>query len=110
MLANAAARVIHELPVQDIGSLADRCRDHLGCERRILIVHMAVSLEARDVSLFRVDQIHRLAFIACYADTTVAGCRMHLSSEIGSTSSRACVTRFWSFAHVSVSLHNKYHP
>src|SRR3546814_7365513 len=32
-------------PVQDIGSLADRCRDHLGCERRILIGHMAVSLE-----------------------------------------------------------------
>src|SRR3546814_1199067 len=32
MLANAAARVIHEQPVQDIGSLADRCRDHLGCE------------------------------------------------------------------------------
>src|SRR3546814_3094255 len=35
MLANAAARVIHEQPVQDIGSLADRCRGHLGCERRI---------------------------------------------------------------------------
>src|SRR3546814_6787103 len=51
MLANAAARVIHEQPVQDIGSLADRCRDHLGCERRILIGHMAVSLEARDVAL-----------------------------------------------------------
>src|SRR3546814_13877619 len=61
MLANAAARVIHEQPVQDIGSLADRCRDHLGCERRILIGHMAVSIEARDVAIFRVDQIHRLA-------------------------------------------------
>src|SRR3546814_1480297 len=63
MLANAAALVIHEQPVQDIGSLADRCRDHLGCERRILIGHMAVSLEARDVAIFRVDQIHRLALL-----------------------------------------------
>lgn len=83
MLANAAARVIHEQPVQDIGSLADRCRDHLGCERRILIGHMAVSLEARDVAIFRVDQIHRLALLGSKEELPVAGCRLPLSPEGG---------------------------
>src|SRR3546814_8226318 len=79
MLANAAARVIHEQPVQDIGSLADRCRDHLGCERRILIGHMAVSLEARDVAIFRVDQIHRLALLGSKEELPVARSEEHTS-------------------------------
>src|SRR3546814_1940201 len=83
MLGDSAAGVIHEQPVQDIGSLADRCRDHLGCERRILIGHMAVSLEARDVAIFRVDQIRRLALLGSKEELPVAGCRLPLSPEGG---------------------------
>src|SRR3546814_5490777 len=62
MLANAAARVIHEQPVQDIGSLADRCRDHLGCERRILIGHMAVSLERSEEHTSELQSLMRISY------------------------------------------------
>src|SRR3546814_10331340 len=62
MLANAAARVIHEQPVQDIGSLADRCRDHLGCERRILIGHMAESLERSEEHTSELQSIMRISY------------------------------------------------
>src|SRR3546814_11991380 len=83
MLANAAARVIHEQPVHVIGSFADRCRDHLGCERRILSGHMAVSLEARDVAIFRVDQIYRFALTGGQEELPDARYRLPLSTKCG---------------------------
>src|SRR3546814_9889935 len=44
---------------------------------------MAVSLEARDVAIFRVDQIHRLALLGSKEELPVAGCRLPLSPEGG---------------------------
>src|SRR3546814_14908284 len=44
---------------------------------------MAVSLEARDVAIFRVDQIHRLALLGRKEELPVAGCRLPLSPEGG---------------------------
>src|SRR3546814_14736813 len=76
-------RSIRGQPVQDIGSLTDRCQDDMGCERGILLGHMAVSLEARDVAIFRVDQIHRLALLGSKEGLPVAGCRLPLSPEGG---------------------------
>src|SRR3546814_11339755 len=74
----------HSFPTRRSSDLlADRCRDHLGCERRILIGHMAVSLEARDVAIFRVDQTHRLALLGSKEELPVAGCRLPLSPEGG---------------------------
>src|SRR3546814_8160244 len=44
---------------------------------------MAVSLEARDVAIFRVDQIHRLALLGSKEELPVAGCRLPLSPAGG---------------------------
>lgn len=83
MLADAVACVIHEQPIEYIRCLADRCRDDLGSEGCILIGHMAVSLEAWDVAIFRVDQIHRFALLGSKEELPVAGCGFPLSPEGG---------------------------
>src|SRR3546814_16234006 len=44
---------------------------------------MAVSLEARDVAIFCVDQIPRLALLGSKEELPVAGCRLPLSPEGG---------------------------
>jgi hypothetical protein len=44
---NPALRIVHEQPVEDIGSLTDGRRDYPGGEGRILVGDVAVSLQAR---------------------------------------------------------------
>ena len=53
--------LIHQQTVQDIGCLVHRGRDVLCGERAKLVGDMGVSFESWFGTVFRIDEIHRLA-------------------------------------------------
>ena len=60
LLADMASSIVHQQAIEDVRRFACRCRNHLGCERRILVGDVAIGFQARGIAIFRVDQVHGL--------------------------------------------------
>ena len=83
LLADMAAGIVHKQAVEDVRSFARRRRDHLGRERRILVGDVGISLQARGIAVFRVDQVHGLALFRGGEELAVARGRAAHAPELG---------------------------
>ena len=68
------ADIIVQQPIKDVSCLADRGRNGLRCKRRKLVRNMRVGFQPRLISVFGIDQIHRLALSGGWKELIVAGC------------------------------------
>ncbi len=56
LLADMASSIVHQQAIEDVRRFACRCRNHPGCERRILVGDVAIGFQARGIAIFRVDR------------------------------------------------------
>ena len=75
MLADIATSIVHQQAIEDVWRFARRCRNHLGCERRILIRDMTIGFQARGIAIFRVDHVHGLTLLCSDEELSVARSR-----------------------------------
>ena len=73
LLPDPLADLVVQQPIQDVGRFADGGRNGLRREGRELVGDMRVGLQSRLASVFRVDQVHRLALPGCRKELSVAG-------------------------------------